>query len=176
MIHPGPTGSGAVSWIVVTTHPQKERFAAENLNRQQFVGYCPMLLKCIRHARRSELVLRPMFPGHVIAGMHADAQRWQPMRSTPGVSTIVRSGELLVFLRAGFVEALQACEVDGKVVAPAPTGDIGQQVVESGTNYGAQIAAMLEMSERERLLALIGLLGPAADACGVGVVRAGHRK
>jgi transcriptional antiterminator RfaH len=158
MIRPGH--NGAVSWILVSTHPHKERFAVENLNRQRFVGYCPMLRKRIRHARRSELALRPMFPAHVIAGMRADTQQWQPIRSTPGVSTIVRSGELPVFLPAGFVDALQASEVDGTVVAPTPAGGIGPGVIASGADYRAQIAAMLEMSERERLLCLIGLLGP----------------
>ncbi|HWE20044.1 MAG TPA: transcription termination/antitermination NusG family protein [Hyphomicrobiaceae bacterium] len=158
MIQPGH--NGAVSWILVSTHPHKERFAVENLNRQRFVGYCPMLRKRIRHARRSELALRPMFPAHVIAGLHADTQRWQAIRSTPGVSAIVRSGELPVFLPAGFVDALQASEVDGTVAAPTPAGGTGPEVIAAGADYRAQIAAMLKMTERERLLSLIGLLGP----------------
>ena len=157
MTQPASAASGAISWIVVNTHPQKERIAVENLNRQQFVGYCPMLLKRIRHARRSELVLRPMFPANVFAGVHGGGQRWRPILSTFGVRTIVRNGELLSFLPAGFIKALRACEVEGKHVAPGTPGD-RQQTIEHGTDYSALITAMVEKSERDRVFALFGLL------------------
>ena len=39
MIRPTPATSGAISWILVNTNPQEERFAVENLKRQQFLGY-----------------------------------------------------------------------------------------------------------------------------------------
>jgi transcriptional antiterminator RfaH len=166
MIEQAPSASGAISWIVVNTHLRKERFAVENLDRLQFVGYCPMLLKRIRHARRSELVLRPMFPAHIFAGLHA-SQRWRPiLLATPGVSTIVRSGELLNFLPAGFIEALRACEVDGKVVAP------GALARNDAADYSALITTMVGMTERDRVLALFSLLRPGADVSGVGAVLA----
>jgi transcriptional antiterminator RfaH len=167
MTHPAPTASRAISWILINTHPQKERLAVESLERQQFVGYCPMLLRCIRHPRRSDLVSRPMFPAHVLAGLSAGSPRWQPILSTHGVRTIVRSGKLLNFLPVGFVEALQACEFDGKIVAPSLHGSSGQRGIDPG--HGALITAMLGMTEQERLFALIGLLRPAADVSGVAV-------
>jgi len=176
LIQHTPSSSGAISWIVVHTHPQKERFAVENLSRQQFVGYCPMLLKRIRHARRSELVLRPMFPAHVFAGIHAGDQRWRPILSTLGVRAIMRSGELLSFLPAGFVEVLRACEVDGKVVAPGQLGDSEQPGIEPGADYSTLITTMVEMSEGDRVLALIALLRPGADASGVRAVLARQGK
>src|SRR5262245_66436974 len=63
MTQQAPGASDPVSWVLVNTHLHKERFAAESLNRLQFVGYCPMLLKRIRHARRTEVVSRPIVSG-----------------------------------------------------------------------------------------------------------------
>jgi transcriptional antiterminator RfaH len=160
MIQPPPSATSAISWIVVNTHPHKERFAVESLKGRQFIGYCPMLLKRIRHARRSELVLRPMFPAHVFAGLNTGSQRWQPILSTPGVSTMMSRGRLLNFVPADFVAALRACEIDGKV-APSLSGSSEQQGIEPGKDYNALITTMVEMSEDGRLRALFGLLGPA---------------
>ena len=158
MVQQAPTARGAISWLVVNTHPLKERFAVENLNRRQFAAYCPMLLKHIRHARRSQLVLRAMFPAHVFAGVHMDSQRWRSILETPGVRAIMRGGELPSFLPTGFIEILRACEVDGKVVARGKPDHSGQQITEHGTDYSALITAMVEKSEQDRVLALIGLL------------------
>lgn len=109
-----------------------------------------------------------MFPAHVFAGVHVGTQRWQTILSTPGVHTIVRGVNLLSFVPTGFVEVLQACEVDGKVAAPGTPRDDGQQVVERGTDYSTLITSMVEMGERERVLALFRLLRPGADLSGVG--------
>src|SRR5262245_48508678 len=170
MTQQAPGATDPVSWVLVNTHLHKERFAAESLNRLQFVGYCPMLLKRIRHARRTEVVSRPMFPAHVFAGVHVGTQRWRVILSTPGVCTIVRSGNLLCFVPTGFIEVLQACEVDGKVVAPGTARDDGQRVIGRGADYSAVVTTMVEMSERERVLALFSLLGPGADANGDGAL------
>ena len=158
MTQQAPSASGAISWVVINTHPHKERFAVENLNRLQFIGYCPMLIKRIRHARRAELVLRPMFPAHVFAGVHVNGRGWRSILSTPGVYTIVRGGNLLSFVPTGFVEVLQAREVDGNIVAPGTPRDDGQQVIGTGTDYSTLITTMVEMGERERVLALFRLL------------------
>jgi hypothetical protein len=99
-----------------------------------------------------------MFPAHVFAGVHVGIQRWQAILSTPGVYTIVRSGISLSFVPTGFVEVLQAREVDGNIVAPGTPRDDGQQVIGTGTDYSALITTMVEMGERERVLALFGLL------------------
>jgi hypothetical protein len=109
-----------------------------------------------------------MFPAHVFAGVHVRTQRWQTILSTPGVYTIVRGGNLLSFVPTGFVEVLRACEVDGKVAAPGRPRDDGQQVIGRGTDYSTLITTMVEMSERERVLALFSLLRPGADVSGVG--------
>ena len=168
VIQPARDASGVISWVVVNTHPHKERFATENLNQLQFVGYCPMLLKRIRHARRTDVVSRPMFPAHVFAGVHVHTQRWRTILSTPGVYSIVRGGNALSVVPTRFVDVLQACEVNGNVVAPGTHRDDGQHAIGCSADYSALISTMVEMRERERMLALFTLLRPGADPSGIG--------
>jgi transcriptional antiterminator RfaH len=52
--------------------PHREHVAIENLTRQKFVVYCPMELKRIRHARRTQDVVRPLFPGYIFAEVLPD--------------------------------------------------------------------------------------------------------
>jgi hypothetical protein len=164
MIQQEPGASGAISWIVVKTHPRMERFAVESLNERQFAAYCPMVPKHIRHARQSKIVLRPLFPAHVFASVHV-GQRWRPiLMNTPGVSMIVRSGEALDFLPTGFIETLQDHDVEGKVVAPSSSRGGEQRGVALGSHFNELIATMLQISELDRLFTLIRLLQPGVGA------------
>jgi hypothetical protein len=92
------------------------------------------------------------------------------------VSTIVRSGGFPTCLPAGFVEALQAYEDNRKALTTAPTGDGEHALSEPNMAYRAQIATMFEMSERDRVLALIALLEPAASVSQLGPARTMARK
>lgn len=146
-----------LGWLAVSTHPHKERVAIENLVRQSFDAYCPMLRTRVRHARRQQDVLRPMFPGYVFAALRS-VQRWQPILSTLGVRTVVRSGERLSFLPSDFVDALRAREIDGAIVRPVCRFSIGQQVKLSGGPFGDMVATIVEMDQRDRLVVLMSLL------------------
>jgi transcriptional antiterminator RfaH len=61
------------SWFVLSTHPHREAWALENLSRQQFNVYCPMIVKRVRHARRTYDALRPFFPGYIFVEHHPAA-------------------------------------------------------------------------------------------------------
>ena len=77
-------------WAVVNTQPHRETIALENLERQDFRAYCPVIRKRVRHARRSLDLLRPLFPGYLFAQVTLD--RWRPILSTYGVRSLVRCG------------------------------------------------------------------------------------
>jgi transcription termination factor NusG len=53
------------AWIVINTHAHREHMALDNLHRQDFEAYCPMIRKRRSHARRIESVLRPLFPNYL---------------------------------------------------------------------------------------------------------------
>src|SRR5208282_3544054 len=105
-------------WLVLTTHPHREDQAIENLMRQNFRVYCPMILKRIRHARRAYEAPRPLFPGYVFVEQPSQRQLWQPLRSTFGVRSVVMTGEKPATLPAGLIESLKAREIDGSICKP----------------------------------------------------------
>src|SRR5260221_14290685 len=107
--------TAAAPWIVVNTHPHQENLALENLARQAFEAYCPMIRKRRSHARRVESVLRPLFPNYLFVRANRQLGRWRPILSTYGVRTIVRAGDELSFIDDGLIASLKAREVEGAI-------------------------------------------------------------
>ena len=118
------------TWIVVATHSNREHFAIENLTRQKYIVYCPMILKHIRHARRAYNAHRPLFPGYIFLQLLTHS--WRPISSTIGVRSVVQNGDTLAFLPSGFVESLKARETDGAFSAPVAPFKNGQSVAING--------------------------------------------
>ncbi len=148
--------SGA--WVVANTQPHREHVALENLERQEFLAYCPLIRKRVRHARRSRDVLRPLFPGYLFVRVDRDLQRWRPILSTFGVRTLVRCGDRPSFIEEGFIRSLKAREMDGAIVKPASPYRLGQQVRITCGAFDGLVATIIEMDERDRLVVLMGLL------------------
>jgi transcriptional antiterminator RfaH len=146
------------AWSVVNSQPQREHIALENLARQAFHAYCPMMRKRVRHARRTQEMLRPLFPGYLFVRVNPNLQRWRPILGTYGVRTLVCCGDRPSLLDDGFVEGLKAREIDGAIVRPARPYAPGQQVTMAGGVFDGLIATILEMDEKLRLVVLMDLL------------------
>ena len=151
-----PTG-----WAVVNTQPHREHIALENLQRQEFIPYCPLVKRRRRHARRVTDVLRPLFPGYLFVKINPDAERWRPMLSTFGVRSVVRCGDKVSLLDDIFVQALRAREVEGVISRPQSPYQIGQEVRVSGGVFDGLVATILELHEPDRLTVLMQLLSRA---------------
>lgn len=148
----------AFRWVVVNTHAHREHIALENLVRQGFDAYCPMMRRRVRHARRTSDVLRPLFPGYLFTRINLDLQRWRPILSTYGVRSLVRCGEQLSFVDSGLIASLKAREVDGAIVRPTEPYRPGQQVRMRGGPFDGLVATIIAMDEKDRLLVLMDLL------------------
>lgn len=149
---------GAGRWAAVNTQPHRERIALENLARQSFEAYCPMIQRRIRHARRTRDVSRPLFPGYLFVRVDPERQRWRPILSTYGVRRLVSSGGQLGFVEDGFIAGLKAREMDGIIVRPAEPYRLGQQVRLRGGPLDGLVATIIEMDEKDRLVVLMELL------------------
>ena len=80
-------------WFVVQTQPRNEPRAAFNLKRQGFEIFLPEFLKTRRHARKTELVRRPFFPGYMFVRFDPSSTPWRAINSTFGVIGLVALGE-----------------------------------------------------------------------------------
>lgn len=145
-------------WFVVNSHPHREHIVLENLKRQEFAAYCPMVRRRRSHARRVTEVLRPLFPGYLFVRHHGNGRHWRPILSTYGVRALVRCGEQLSFIDHEFVESLIRREVDGAITRPASPYQVGQQVKLTHHAFDGLVATIIEMDEKDRLTVLLDLL------------------
>jgi len=143
-------------WVVVATHSNRENFAIENLKRQNYVVYCPMVLKHIRHARRAYDAHRPLFPGYIF--VQAGTQCWRAISGTFGVRFIVQNGDTLAFLPSGFVESLKARETGGVISKPVARFQNGQEVAINGGQFDGLVGRIVEVGERDRVMLLLNIL------------------
>ncbi len=146
------------NWIVLTTQPHREDLAMENLIRQDFHPYCPMIVKRIKHARRAYDAKRPLFPGYIFVEYQARQQLWRPLLGTFGVRSVLRNGEVPALLPSGFVESLKVREIDGAIHKPVRPFEPGQAVVINGGPFDGLVGQILEIREADRVVLLLNLL------------------
>lgn len=100
-------------WYVVHTQPHHEVRADVNLRRQGFATYLPRYQRTRRHARRTETVVRPLFPRYLFVAIDLTRDRWRAIHSTFGVSHLVQAGDEPLSVPSGIVEEIRARE-DGE--------------------------------------------------------------
>jgi transcriptional antiterminator RfaH len=146
------------TWVVVNTHPAKEMLAIENLRRQKFETYCPLMRKRIRHARREHEALRPLFPSYVFAKLDSKMNRWRSIASTFGVKQLIAFGDRPGLLHSDFIESLKAREVEGVIVRPREPYQVGQKVLLTGGAFEGISATIIELNENDRVVVLMEIL------------------
>lgn len=73
-------------WLVATTQPRKERWAEENVRRQGFESYLPL----ITQRKRAKTVIECLFPRYLFVRTTGP---WRFLTGTFGVSGVVMSGD-----------------------------------------------------------------------------------
>lgn len=97
-------------WYLVYSKPLKEQLALVNLERQGYKTYLPMMTtrKYIRGTRQTKVL--PMFPRYLFVQLNTEIDNCAPIRSTLGVSHMVRFGALLAKVPQQFIQLLQERE------------------------------------------------------------------
>ena len=80
----------ARQWYVVYTKPRQETVALENLERQGYQAYLPRWKVPKRKNSVFKSLIEPFFPRYLFIHMDQTHDNWAPIRSTRGVSGIVR--------------------------------------------------------------------------------------
>src|SRR5207302_5071932 len=108
----GMSEATGARWYVVQTQVNGEAKAAQNLQRQDHEIYLPRYLKRRRHARKVDLMAKPLFPRYMFVAIDMATQRWRSIQSTFGVSRLVTNGDDPAMVPEGVVHALKAREDD----------------------------------------------------------------
>src|SRR6266446_3767615 len=102
-----------MQWYAVYTQPHAEPKALEHLMRQGYSAYLPRYRTKVSHARRRQIVLRPLFPRYLFAGIDRATMPWRPILSTVGVTDVVRAGDEPAPVPAEIVAAIRRREEAG---------------------------------------------------------------
>ncbi len=98
------------AWYLVYSKPQQERLALENLDRQGYASYLPKVRARRRRQGRYVKVVEPMFPRYLFIHLSDQTDNWGPIRSTIGVSNLVRFGMQPARVPNALIEMLRSRE------------------------------------------------------------------
>ena len=150
-------------WLVVNARPRCEAEAICHLQRQGFDAYCPKIRSPLRASRTGKApageTLKPLFPSYLFVARAAGLVHWRPILSTRGVRAVIRCGDQPSLLGDGFIAGLKSREVDGAVVRPRHSLQVGQRVEVASGPFDGIVARIIEMDEKDRLVVLMELLG-----------------
>jgi transcriptional antiterminator RfaH len=145
-----------MNWLLAYTKPRSEPVAQEHLERQGFEVLCPMLRAQKLRRRKWHWFEEPLFPRYLFVGA-APEQSWAPVRSTVGVTSLVKFGGAYATVPRGLIELLRSGGDDPAV--HRPLFERGQKLRIVAGPY-ASLEAVFEMEEGgERAAVLLDLLG-----------------
>ena len=148
----------AALWYVVATKPRQESVAEAQLSQQGFTVFLPQIALRKRRRGRWADVVEPLFPGYVFVQIDVDTKSTAPIRSTVGVTGLVRfGGELVPVPEAVMAFILNAGQLEGAQAEPPLAPGDAVQVV--GGPF-AGLAGVFTLSKgADRVAVLLNLLG-----------------
>lgn len=148
-------------WYLVYSKPRKERVAEENLKRQGYATYLPLIQTTRWRRGRWNPASEPLFPRYLFVRLMPGHDNMSPIRYTIGVSGLVRFNQELAVVKDQIVESLKQM-ADGNTglhFRRCPVFARGDSVViDEGPLAGVQGIFIAESGE-ERVVILLSMLG-----------------
>jgi len=97
----------ARTWYLVQSKPRNELRALENLVRQGYETYLPLME--VERLQRGKLLkkMEPLFPRYLFLHLEEGNDNWGPIRSTMGVAGLVRFGQAYAVVSNEVMEAVR---------------------------------------------------------------------
>ena len=94
-------------WYVIQCKPRQDARALEHLKRQGFDCYLPTLsVEKLRNGKKLA-GQESLFPGYLFVRMDVGRENWAPIRSTRGVSQLVRVRDQPLPVSSAIIEAIR---------------------------------------------------------------------
>jgi transcriptional antiterminator RfaH len=147
-------------WYVAHTKVRQEQVALDNLVRQGYAAYLPRIKILKRIRGRQQTQLEPMFPRYMFFQPESAAHSIAAVRSTLGITAIVRFGQEPAVMRPEALESIRdfearrnaACDEDISPFRP------GERIrVAAGPLAGLE--GLISDVSHERVVVLMHLLG-----------------
>ena len=146
------------NWYLIHTKIRQERVALENLERQGFACFLPLIRAEKLRRGALQVVQEPLFPRYLFIrlGTGLESQSWAPIRSTIGVSRLVTFGQTPAKIEDELIAQLQV-KTDSTEVQLRHFEPGEQVVVTDGPFVGVE--AIYQMADSEgRVMVLLNIL------------------
>jgi transcriptional antiterminator RfaH len=148
-------------WFAVYTRPRQEETARENLVRQGFRCFLPMAVNPYQRRSARTPRIEPLFPRYLFLNAIPDQQSLGSVRSTRGVSSLVRFGMQLVQVPDNIIGAIEnRCDPETGLVMlkPVPV-KVGDRVKVFDGPFAGIEGIFRARKGRDRALLLMSMLG-----------------
>ena len=146
------------NWYLIHTKIRQERVALENLERQGFACFLPLIRAEKLRRGALQVVQEPLFPRYLFIRLSTglESQSWAPIRSTVGVSRLVTFGQTPAKIEDELISQLQV-KTDSTEVQ-LRLFELGEQVVVTDGPF-VGVEAIYQMADAEgRVMVLLNIL------------------
>ena len=151
-------------WYVVQAQLRKEALALEHLAKQGFNPFLPRIRRTVRHARKFDHRLDPLFPGYIFVRFDPDSVRWRSINGTIGVVRLLADGDRPLSVEGGFVEDLIShSDRSGVVMADAFDLTEGQEVELQSGPFSGMIGKICQVDGPNRVRMLMQFVGRSVE-------------
>lgn len=155
----------ARAWYLVYCKPRQESVARENLLRQGYETYLPVMRDVRRRQGKRVSLISPMFPRYLFVHLNCQTDNWAPIRSTLGVISIVRFGRAAARVPDDLVTLLRSREdFQGIQILPIEEYKPGSRVRITQGGFAGYEGIFQAASSRDRVTVLLDVLGRKARA------------
>jgi transcriptional antiterminator RfaH len=147
-------------WYLVYAKPRQEPVAQENLVRQGFEIYLPLIRQPRKRSGKRVTIIAPMFPRYLFIHLDSHNDNWGPIRSTLGVASLVRFGQTPAQVPDDLITAIRSREDEhGIHVMPADEYKPGGRVRITEGSFMGYEGIFLAKTGHDRVLILLDILG-----------------
>jgi len=156
--------SDQANWFAVYAKPRREQIAKDNLERQGFRCFLPMAVNPYQRRSRRSPRIEPLFPRYLFINAIPDQQSLGSVRSTIGVSNLVRFGMQLIQVPDYIINTIQKrCDPETGLVQLKPVAvEIGDKVKVFDGPFAGIEGIFRERKGKDRALLLISMLGTSS--------------
>ncbi len=148
------------TWRLVHTKPQQEMEAKVQLERQSYTVYLPMLYQLKRKRGKQIECRTPLFPRYLFVRLIAGVDDWGPIRSTRGVSNLVRFGANAAHVSDELIEEIQSRAGDeGYHYEEYPMFKQGEQIMVTDGPFNGYEGIFHAVRGEDRVLILLDIIG-----------------
>lgn len=152
--------SNGKAWYLVYTKARGENLAQENLNRQGFTTYLPLMKRNKRVRGKYCPIIEALFPRYLFIQLDTKTDNWMPIRSTIGVSNMVRFGSIPAQVPQSLVdELLLNNDEDGVYVEPDKVFEKGDEIEFIEGAMSGYRAIFEKYVSAERIAVLLDIVG-----------------